>query len=438
MIKELEKRLDSFDAFERREALEALKEEAVSGRIKLPCAGKEVNLHCHTFFSYNCYGYSPSKFAWLARKMGLAVAGIVDFDVLDGLEEFLEAGNLVGLKACGGFETRVFVPEFADKVLNSPGEPGIAYHSAVGIPSAILSDSQKQFMDKLKKTARKRNVDLMLRVNNFLKPVELDYDKDVLTLTPSGNATERHICLAYARKAETLFPDIKTLTDFWSEKLDEDASLLDPPQGLKFLNAVRSKTMKCGGVGYVQPDAGAFPKMEEVNQFIIDAGGIPTLPWLDGTSHGEQEIEALIDVATKSGVAAINIVPDRNITTDEKLGNLHKIVELAEKLQLPIVVGTEMNSPGQKFVDDFKSKELSPLVDILFKGACIVYAHSVLQQAAGLGYLSPWAKSNFKDTAGKNKFYEQFGRLFEPGKEHRLDNLHEDISPEQILEIISN
>jgi hypothetical protein len=438
LIEELEKRLDSFDADERKRALEELGKEAILGNVILREASKEVNLHCHTFFSYNCYGYSPSKFAWLAKKRGLAVAGIVDFDVLDGLEEFLEAGNLVGLKACGGFETRVFVPEFADKVLNSPGEPGIAYQSAAGIPSAVLSGQQKQFMNKLGKTARKRNVDLMLRVNNYFKPVELDYDKDVLTLTPSGNATERHICLAYARKAEIFFSDIKTLTDFWSEKLGEDASLLDPPLGLKLLNAIRSKTMKRGGVGYVQPDAGAFPTMNEVNQFILTTAGIPTLPWLDGTSQGEQEIEALLDVAAKSGVAAINIVPDRNCKTEEKLGNLHKIVELAEKLNLPIVAGTEMNSPDQKFVDDFKSKELSPLVHVFLKGAYIVYAHSVLQRVKGLGYLSPWAEAKFEETDEKNEFYNQFGRLFNPKQNYKLDNLNSDLNPEQILEIISD
>jgi hypothetical protein len=438
LIKELEKKLDRFDAEERRRALKELNRLAVSGKAILSESSNEVNLHCHTFFSYNCYGYSPSKFAWLAKKRCLAVAGIVDFDVLDGLEEFLEAGNLIGLKTCGGFETRVFVPEFADKVINSPGEPGIAYQSAAGIPSAALSGQQKQFMNKLGKTARKRNVDLILRVNNFLNPVELDYDKDVLILTPSGNATERHICLAYARKAEVLFPDLKTLTDFWSEKLNEDASLLEPPQGLKLLNSIRSKTMKRGGVGYVQPDAGAFPTMNEVNQFILTTGGIPALPWLDGTSQAEQEIETLIDVASKSGVAAINIVPERNITSAEKLDNLYKIVELAENLNLPIVAGTEMNSPGQKFVDDFKSKELSPLVNVFLKGAYIVYAHSVLQRAKGLGYLSSWAKSKFEDTPEKNEFYNKFGLLFSSKKTNKLDNLNSDINPEQILEIIGN
>src|SRR5512146_2852227 len=132
----LERQLDSFDPRARRQALEALGGMVAADQIRLPVAGTDVNLHAHTFFSYNAYGYSPSKYAWLARKAGLHAAGIVDFDVLDGLEEFLEAGRLVGLKTCVSVESRVFVPEFETRVINSPGEPGIAYHMGVGFTRA--------------------------------------------------------------------------------------------------------------------------------------------------------------------------------------------------------------------------------------------------------------------------------------------------------------
>ena len=44
-----------------------------------------------------------------------------------------------------------------------------------------------------------------------------------------------------------------------------------------------------------------------------------------------------------------------------------------------------MNSPGQKFVDDFNSQELAPLLPVFLKSAYIVYAHSVLQQQLRLG-----------------------------------------------------
>ena len=72
MIEELERKLDSFDGSRRKEALLELCEKARSGQIELPEPGTDVNIHCHTFFSYNTYGYSPGKFAWLALQSGVA------------------------------------------------------------------------------------------------------------------------------------------------------------------------------------------------------------------------------------------------------------------------------------------------------------------------------------------------------------------------------
>jgi len=148
------------------------------------------------------YGYSPWKFAWLARKTGLAMAGIVDFDVLDALDEFLEASRIVGLKSCASLESRVFVPEFAARVINSPGEPGVAYHMGVGFTKAV----QHPFLVEMRAAAARRMRDIVTRVNTHMQPVELDFKKDVVPLTPKGNATERHLCEAYEREAALVFP----------------------------------------------------------------------------------------------------------------------------------------------------------------------------------------------------------------------------------------
>lgn len=441
MTETLEHELDNFDSERRRNALLTLWEKAQSGQIELPPPGEAVNLHCHTFFSYNTYGYSPSKFAWLARKAGLAVAGVIDFDVLDALEEFLDACRLLGVKGTAGLETRVFVPEFATRVINSPGEPGISYHVGVGFPSAKMPDQQKKFLAGLRETAQRRNKDLMGRVNKHLRPVELDYERDVLVLTPSGNATERHICLAYARKAKELLGESDAMRDFWSEKLGGEAKSLDLPEGRVLLNAIRAKTMKRGGVGYVQPNKGSFPQLADTNRFILAAGGIPVQTWLDGTSAGEQAMEELLDVAMSSGAAALNVIPDRNYTPgapDEKTKNLYQVLELAEKRDLIVVEGTEMNSPGQKFVDDFASAELAPLAPVFLKGAYIVYAHSVLQRQCGLGYTSKWANNNFSGAAEKNTFYEQVGRLLQPQREDNLSALSDSPTAEEILDKIRN
>lgn len=404
---------------------------AQQGKIKLPESGTAVNLHSHTFFSYNAYGYSPSKFAWLARKAGLAVAGIVDFDVLDGLEEFLEAGRLLGLKTCVSLESRVFVPEFADRVINSPGEPSIAYHMGVGFTTSQLRVRANEFLVDMRRRTEARNRDLLARVNAYMRPVELDYERDVLPLTPKGNATERHLCEAFERRAAQVLPDAKQRATFWREKLGDA-----PPEGAKLQNLIRSKTMKRGGVGYVQPGKGSFPLMSDMNRFVLEAGAIPTVAWLDGTSAGEQAMEELLQTAMKAGAAAFNIIPDRNYTPgvqDQKLQNLRNVIALAEKHHLPIIVGTEMNSPGNKFVDSFETAELAPFVPVFLKGAHIVYAHSVLQRHAGLGYLSTWARKHFPTVAARNEFFSTLGRLLSPEKEERLRKLPANVTTDTIL-----
>jgi hypothetical protein len=248
------------------------------------------------------------------------------------------------------------------------------------------------------------------------------------------------MCLAYARKAREIFGDGDKLIKFWSEKLGVEIESSALPQGRELLNTIRAKTMKRGGVGYVLPDKGSFPLIADTNRFLLAVGAIPTLTWLDGTSEGEKDIEELLDVAMSSGAAAINVIPDRNYTPgakDEKTDNLYQVVELAQKLHLPVIEGTEMNSPGQKFVDNFETAELSPLVPVFLKGAHIVYAHSVLQQKCGFGYTSDWAKKNFKSTADKNEFFEELGSSLEPQQEDKLGGLSEDVTAKEILNTVT-
>jgi len=138
----IDKQLNSFDAATRKAALEMVRKDF--------CA---FNMHCHSFYSYNGYGYSPSKLVALAKELNWRGIMLVDFDVLDGVDEFLAAARYLGVKAAAGMETRVFVPEFADKEINSPGEPGIAYHLGCGFTSSSVPESQKAFAARLREGA---------------------------------------------------------------------------------------------------------------------------------------------------------------------------------------------------------------------------------------------------------------------------------------------
>jgi hypothetical protein len=415
-----------------------LRKEAES--TEFPPPSTLVNAHAHTFYSFNYKGYSPSRFALEAKKQGLEMGGIVDFDVLDGLEEFWTASRLLDLKACVGIESRVFVPEFADRVINSPGEPGISYHMGTGFTTTEIPPEAQAFLNGMRRTSEERNRAMVERVNAFLSPLLLDYEADVIPLTPKGNATERHLCLAYARKAASEFTDESTLRAFWSDKLGVASDeLKDLPEGRGMTDLIRAKTMKQGGAGYVQPDSGSFPNMTEMNEFVLKCGALPTFTWLDGTSEGEQSIEELIEVGRSTGVAVFNIIPDRNYTpgvSDEKLANLQKVIGLTEELGLPLLGGTEMNSPGQKLVDDFESAELAPHHSLFLSGSRILHAHSTLQRFSGMGYLSEWANEQFSDIGAKNSFYDEFGELFSPRADGPLcDELQPEMGASEVLSL---
>ncbi len=438
ILEALEAQLNDLNADVRKEAFEQLLAMAAKGDVVLPEPGACVNLHCHTSFSFNGYGYSPAYIAWKARREGLLMAGIVDFDVLDAVDEFLDACRRVGIRGCAGIETRVFVPSFDTREINSPGEPGVSYHMGVGFVRGEVPD--KALLAGFLKMAQDRNRGVAERVNAYLAPVCVDYERDVLPLTPNGNATERHLCMAYDIKAQEVLPDAEARASFWAEKLKTDMGkireiLQDAPtlQGL-----IRAKTMKSGGVGYVKASGPDFPGLDRMNAFVLEAGAIPTFAWLDGTTAGEMAIEELLDTMMSGGVAAVNIIPDRNWNIKDpaakktKVDNLYRFVELAQSRDLPIAVGTEMNAYGNKFVDTFDAPELKPLVPSFVDGAFIFYGHTLLQAHAGMGYLSDWAKKHFASTKQKNAFFKHIGEVVAPARMDILNGIAPHMSPEDI------
>jgi len=448
-IAQLEERLGDFDADVRRGALRELKRLADSGAVAVKEVTAAVNLHSHTFFSFNANGYSPSGFAWEAYKRGLEMAGIVDFDVLDGVQEILEAGEILGLKTEAGIETRVFIPEFADREINSPNEPGVYYLMGVGFwRSPEPGTRAARVLGDMGRRARARNIEMMNKINDYLGKVRIDYEKDVLVLTPSGNATERHMLVAYDRKAREVFADRARLLKFWAKALQESvedvASVIDDPA--KFHGLVRKKLMKGGGVGYAKPQADTFPRMDEVNEMTIACGAIPTACWLDGTTEGEKNADRLLEFFVNRSIMALNIIPDRNWNYAEgtektlKTAKLKEIIEAARKMYLPLVVGTEMNKPGQPFVDDFEAPELADYVPDFLAGARFVYGHTILGRFADFGLLSDGAQSVFgADRQARLVFYTEAGS-WGPATEEVREKLRRaagSADPGKLLEIVS-
>jgi hypothetical protein len=153
-------------------------------------------------------------------------------------------------------------------------------------------------------------------------------------------------------------------------------------------------------------------------------------------------MEELLELLIGKGVVALNIIPDRNwnLTDSDqkriKVKKLYEVVELAQKLDLPLNVGTEMNAYGQKLVDDFDAPELAPVREVFLDGAYFIYGHTMAQRVLGLGYQSEWAQCHLPTRHERNVFYTKLGRRIEPGPTGlaKLSQLKPTLTPAQILE----
>lgn len=374
LLSGIDPELDCFDLSRRQIALEKYLNLMASGGLFVPAAGKFHNLHCHSFFSYNYLSWSPSHVALAGKLLGLGAVGLVDFDVLDGVDEFLKACQMLNLPAIAGMETRVYIPDFAGIEINSPGEAAVAYHLAVGFSSSKVSDNGAVFLRNLKLCAASRTRTVVEKVNQFLQDLTLDFDREILPATPAGNPTERHVCTLYRLAAEKKFGH--EALDFWQSKLGFDdkvkASCVAPAV---MDGTIRSKLMKGSGPAAVKASADSFPTLEAMNRFAEECGALPCVAWLNGFSDGESDPEKLLDFHCRMGAKALTLIPDRNwniADPDKKkrsIANLYALVEVAQKKNLPLLAGTELNTPGQKLVDDFGQQPLATLLDLFYRDA---------------------------------------------------------------------
>lgn len=429
--------LDSFDSAARGRALEWL----AANIPPKAAAGDRINMHIHSFFSYNFKGWSPSHVAWHAFKNAFLAAGLCDFDVLDGMSEFLAAATRLGLRATMNIETRAYAEEYAHADINSPGEPGVCYFMGAGFAKEAASGAGCD-PARYRKLAADRNRALVARINARLPEIAVDYDGDVMPLSPGGCPTERHMVQAYRTKAAGVFAGA-ALGEFWARVLgrprEEIAGILsDIPA---FEELIRSKLVKRGGLGYEPPTPQSFPPLADFIAWVGAFDAIPMFAWLDGTSRGESDIAALLEYMRAKGAAAINIIPDRNHNIKDpaaralKVGKLNEAIRAAQALDFPVNIGTEMNKDGQPLVDDIEAEALKPHARAFRSGALILAGHTTLLRFADYPYLGAAAAAEFGgNTRKKNDFFESVGAL--PPVNERIAGRLSQAGPEKALGLI--
>jgi hypothetical protein len=157
-------------------------------------------------------------------------------------------------------------------------------------------------------------------------------------------------------------------------------------------------------------------------------------------------MDELLGLLVGKGAAALNIVPDRNWDIADpdvrsvKLQKLYDVVMLAQELDLPLNVGTEMNSFGQKLVDEFDAPALQPVRQAFIDGAYFIYGHTVMERGLGLGYQSEWAQDQLPTRRERNQFYMQLGCSVPAGQPgmSMLDGISAEDGPGEILARVEN
>jgi hypothetical protein len=264
----------------------------------------------------------------------------------------------------------------------------------------------------------------------------MDYNADVVPLTPSGSATERHIVSAYIAKAAAIFADAE-LVEFWSAVFGEtsdttSAIIANLP---KLEDVVRAKLAKRGGIGYIAPSSDSFPSADSFLSWVASCDAVPMIAWLDGTSDGESDPAAMLECLASKGATAINIIPDRNWNYSDadtkalKSAKLAEMVAAADAINMPINIGTEMNKAGQPFVDDLDGEVLSAHKATFIKGADVMVGHSILARFANFPYAGEKACAEFANRAAMNDFFAAVGAL--PPISAKIANELREMGPEK-------
>jgi len=333
--------------------------------IPEPSPADSVNNHIHTFYSFS--PYSPAKAVCAAYNAGLATAGIMDHDSISGADEFIAAGEILGLRTTIGLECRVSMADtpLAGRRINNPDQTTVVYMAVHGIPHTQIME-WNAYLDPYRKARNVRNNKMTNKISALLtgSGIRLDFTSDVLPLSMShegGAVTERHILFALGKKIEETAGRGKNTVELLEKKLniiisesaremllDKDNvyyswDLLGVLKGSFVQSFYVDATMEC-------------PDVREVIAMCVRTGSVSAYAYLGdvtdsvtGDKRAQQfedsYIEELFSVISSLGFNAVTYMPSRNTHAQ-----LMRVKELCKKHKLFEISGEDINSPRQKFI----------------------------------------------------------------------------------------
>ena len=372
-------KLGSADKTNRLSSLEELKKLYDTNPNKRPVTGSNVNNHIHTIYSFS--PYSPTEAVFRAYQAGLATAGIMDHDSVAGINEFIEAGSIIGLPVTVGFEQRVSFKDtpFAGMRINNTDQDSVAYLAMHGIPHDKI-DIAEEYLKPYREKRNVRNKLMTQKLDSIVSSAGLaiDFEKNVLPLSQykdGGSVTERHILYSLALKIINTVGPGPDIAYFLKEKFNIEAS------GSSFdkLNDANNEYYDYHLLGVLK---GYF-----VDRFYIDAdeelpdyrdfigiaqrlGAIPAYAYLGDVGNSvtgdkraqhfeDSYLDDFIAFIASAGFKAVTYMPTRN--TDVQL---KRLIALCQKHKLFQICGEDINTPFQSFLcKALEREEYKHLID---------------------------------------------------------------------------
>jgi hypothetical protein len=357
--------------------------------------GVLVNAHMHTPYSFSAFDSIPQALD-MAKAEGVKVVGINDFYATEGYDEWAEECKKRNLYPLFNIEFISLNKEDQAKGArnNDPNNPGRTYISGKGLafPQILKNPYLKQLNDV--KAESNHHVELMCEKMNELlasvnAPFSIDFGKVKAELT-KGSIRERHLATALRMKVAEVFSSDEKKKAFYEKFFGGKALKSDLSDLAAIENEIRGNLLKAGGAAFVPESPKAFLEMEDVRQIILHAGGIPTYPFLADFGDGqftdfEGDKEKALKMLKERGFASIELIPARNTTEV-----LESYSQYFWDNGFVVTFGTEHNSPVMDPIEVHveKNKKLSPaMVELNYKGACIVAAHQHLVAQGKKGYV---------------------------------------------------
>jgi len=370
----------------------------------------DINGHIHTPHSFSAFSEIAQAFE-MAKEEGVSVLGINDFYTTDGYDEFAELAAKNKVFPLFNIEFMGLQNDLQEAGIrvNDPSNPGRTYFSGKGLcQPAKMSEASAEVMKTLKIESNRQTFEMVEKLNTFFAEnnIEIRFDAEEVQSRLAINLfRERHIAqairIAVFEKEETDLGRAVLLNKIFSGK--EVKSAIDDIAGLE--NEIRGNLLKAGGAAFVPEDPKAFLSLEQVMDFIIDAGGIPCYPCLldfgnENYTDYEADKEKLLETLKSKNVYSIELIPGRN-----KFHILKEFVKFFHDNDFVVTFGSEHNTPkldpiklsagGGVDLDD-------ELKQINYEGAAVVAAHQYLVANGKEGYL----KDGIAKTSEKAYFIE--------------------------------